>query len=411
MKFQGTLIFLFVVLIAASANAWVEYSGFVDTYHSFRTKEPNDTLSSRTRLRLELNMESENIFLFASVNAEKNYVLSDETGVELHEGYLDYISDQWDMRIGRQIIIWGKADGIQITDIICPPDYTEFIARDLDEIRMPVDAVKFRLLGDTVNAEMIWIPFFKDAVLPGAGNPWYISPKFPNSTNVLFKKTKKPKKKLKNSEIAGKLSLYSSGIDIALSAFYTWDDFSSMHRTVKHHNDNGTTITFKPKYHRLTVFGLEFSKPWDEFVFRGEAAFYKGKYFEPKNSSDALFKRNSLNWLLGVDWYPGNDWTITAQFTERFILGYNHRIKEDEHEMISTFDVSKELLRETLRLSNMVYYNINNRDLLNRISAEYALTDEFHISGGADIFSGDKDGRFGAYKDNTQVWIKAKYSF
>ena len=410
MKVQGILISLLGVLIAASANAQIEYAGFVDTYHSLQTKEPNDTLSSRSRLRLESHTESENIFLFASLNAEKNYVLSDETGVDLHEGYLDYVSDQWDMRLGRQIIIWGKADGIQITDIISPPDYTEFITRDLDEIRMPVDALKFRWLGDVANAEVIWIPFFKSAVLPSRDNPWAISPEFPDDVDVSFKETKEPVKKLKNSEIAGKLSFYLSGIDIALSAFYGWDDFPSMHSIVK--KDAGTRfVTFEPEHHRLTFVGLEFSKPWGELVIRGEAAFYDGKYFEPEDIEGQLFKKNSLNWLLGADWYPGSNWTIIVQFAGSFILDYDDRIEEDEHTMIATLNVSKKLLRETLTLSNMIYLSINDIDLLDRISVEYALTDEFHISGGADIFSGSDEGRFGAYEDNTQVWIKAKYSF
>ena len=405
--FMGVLI---PTLSRAEETVQFDLSGFMDTYHSVQTKSPNDIQSSRTRLHLELQAEKENTLLFTSAEAEKNYVLSDETGVELHEVYLDYTSDSWDARIGHQIIIWGKADGIQITDIISPPDYTEFITRDLDEIRMPVNALKFRWLGDVTNAEVIWIPFFKSAVLPGGDNPWVISPEFPDDVDVTFNETKEPDKTLENGEIAGKLSFYLSGIDFAVSAFYTWDDFPSPHRKVK--KDAGTRfLTFEPEHHRLTVFGLEFSKPWGEFVFRGESAFYDGKYFEPEDIEGQLFKKNSLNWLFGADWYPGGNWTIIAQFADNFIMDYSDRIKEDEHTWTATLNVSKKLLRETLTLSNMIYRSINDKDLLNRISAEYALTDEFHIFAGADIFSGDKESGFGMYEDNTEVWIKAKYSF
>jgi hypothetical protein len=415
MRIPGFILFLLLgSLVPASSQAeqgaQIDFSGFVDTYHSVQLKSANDIQSSRTRLRLELRTQMENASLFASVNAEKNYILSDETGVDLHEAFLDYISDSWAVRIGRQIIIWGKADGIQITDIICPPDYTEFITRDLDEIRMPVDALKFRWLGNFGNAEVIWIPVFEPAVLPEDDNPWAITPVFPDDVDITFNSTKEPEKTLKNSEIAGKLSFYLSGIDIALSALYTWDDFPSMHRTVER-DGSETLVTFEPEHHRLTVFGLEFSKPWGEFVFRGEAAFYKGRYFEPENLADELFKRNSLNWLVGADWYPGNNWTIILQFADILILDYDDRIEKDEHAMIVTLNVTKKLLRETLTLSNMIYYSINDKDLLDRISVEYALTDEFHIFAGADFFSGDEKSSFGVYEDNTQVWIKAKYSF
>jgi hypothetical protein len=38
------------------------------------------------------------------------------------------------------------------------------------------------------------------------------------------------------------------------------------------------------------------------------------------------------------------------------------------------------------------------------------VSDALRLSVGVDIFCGD-DGQFGAYQDNSQVWIKAKYSF
>jgi hypothetical protein len=58
----------------------------------------------------------------------------------------------------------------------------------------------------------------------------------------------------------------------------------------------------------------------------------------------------------------------------------------------------------------MVYWSIDENGLFDRIKAEYEVSDALRLSVGADIFCGD-DGQFGAYQDNSQVWIKAKYSF
>ena len=51
---------------------------------------------------------------------KKNWEIAEETGFDLHEAWLEYAAEGWDMRLGRQTIIWGKADGVQITDIISP---------------------------------------------------------------------------------------------------------------------------------------------------------------------------------------------------------------------------------------------------------------------------------------------------
>lgn len=388
------------------AYSQIDTKGFIDTYHAVRTKAPHDYLSSRTRVRLEMLTESDNALAFASINAVKNHILPSQTGIELREAYLEYAANSWDFRIGRQIIIWGKADGVQITDVISPMDLTEFLARDYDDIRMPVDAFKFRYLPEKINFEFVWVPNFQRAILPSGDNPWAIKTDFPADLNVSYEKPLLPEKKFNNSEFGGKISLYLSGIDLAFSSLYTWDKLPLMNQTLT--DDNNLSI--HSEHHRLTFVGVEFSIAWHEFVIRGEAAYYKGKYLGPANITDKLMQKNTINWLLGLDWYPGSNWALSAQFADNFILDYDKKINNDEHTMISTFNVSKKFLRETLTLSTFAYIGINNQDIFDRSSIDYALTDELHLSIGFDIFVGDK-GMFGQFKDNNEVWVKAKYSF
>ena len=59
----------------------------------------------------------------------------------------------------------------------------------------------------------------------------------------------------------------------------------------------------------------------------------------------------------------------------------------------------------------MHYFNMDIKDSFTRLSAEYQVMDGFSLFFGSDIFTGDREGDFGRYKDNTQVWAKAKYSF
>ena len=149
----------------------LEIKGWADTTQSARIHDPNNTLTSRARLRLETSGYLNEIYGFVSIDAEKNFKIKSETGLELQEAWMEYASDNWDIRLGRQIIIWGKADGIRITDNISPPDYTESVTRDLDEIRMAVDAVKFRLLGDNITTEFTLIPVFRSSVQPEGDKP------------------------------------------------------------------------------------------------------------------------------------------------------------------------------------------------------------------------------------------------
>lgn len=405
--FLGALILVMPVIILAVD---FEPQGFVDTYHAVRINDPYDFLSSRTRLRLEMWVTGEDASLFTSMNAVKNNVIVSNTGIELKEAYMDYTAEKWDLRVGRQIIVWGKADGLAITDIVSPWDYTEFLAQDFDDIRLPVDALRFRLLSDKANLEFLWLPVFRPAVLPYPGTPWSLRYEIPENVVVLSDDSIEPNLSPRNSEVGGKLSFYLPGIDFAISSFYTWDDYPTLHRTVSPVGDT-LLIHYHPEHHRLTFIGAEFSKPWRDFVLRGEAAYYKNRYFEPDNLlSETMFKRDVLNWMIGLDWTPGNDWFLTVQFVDNFVLDYNDEIEDDEHMMMTTLHISKKLLRQILELSSMGYYGINEEDGFIRTNMDYSLTDEIHLLIGIDFFFGD-EGRMGQYDDNDEIWIDAKYSF
>ena len=404
-------IVIFLLLLPGALLAVdIEPQGFVDTYHAVRLRDPYDYLSSRTRLRLEMWITGGDASLFSSMNAMHNNVITSNTGIELREAYMDYQAEKWDLRVGRQIIIWGKADGLAITDIISPKDYTEFLARDFDDIRLPVDALRGRLLFDRANIEFLWLPVFKPAILPPSGTPWIFQRSFPDKVRTEFDDPIEPDLSLKNSELAGKVSFYLSGIDFAISAFYTWDDLPAAHRTTTSEDDS-TLVHYHPEHHRLTFVGAEFSMPRGDFVLRGESAFYKGRYFEPEDvCSEKMFKRNVLNWMIGLDWTPGSDWMLIAQFADDFILDYDQVIKDDKHTMLATLHISKKLFRQTLELSTMSYFGINEKDYFVRTNIDYALTDELHLLLGCDLFFGD-EGMMGQYDDNDEVWMKAKYSF
>lgn len=406
-------LFLLLLIALPAANCcadWeqiaetVQLSGYGETFHAARIRNVSEMNSSRTGVRLEVAVEHGSAYLFLSGDGEKNWQLAEESGFSLQEAWLDYVGNGWDIRLGRQIIIWGKADGVQITDLISPPDYTEYITRDLDEIRLPVTAAKFRLLGDVAVTEFIWIPFFKAAVLADDESPWQQMVR----KDLWHEAIDEPDDSVVNGEFAARMSLYATGIDLAFSAFYTWDDFATWHRHSEERNGSDE-LHYAPRHHRLTVFGAEFSRPQGDFVFRGEAAALLGRYFEMKNSSHDPGKRNLFKWLLGCDWTPGNQWTVMMQVSGSSVSDAE-LLQRDRHTLLFTLNISKKLLRETLTLSNMIYYSVNDKGVLDRAQMQYEVSDGVAFYLGLDLFGGES-GTFNTYRDNSQLWCKLRYSF
>jgi hypothetical protein len=96
---------------------------------------------------------------------------------------------------------------------------------------------------------------------------------------------------------------------------------------------------------------------------------------------------------------------------DEIILDYDKAIARDRHDWLGTLKLSKKLLRETLTLSGLACSALEEEDYYLKLSAEYALTDELHLTGGLLVFGGAAAGTFGQYHDQDGLLIKLKYSF
>lgn len=384
----------------------LRFRGYVDTYHALRISEPNDFLASRSRFRGELEKIHGNSYFFVSLNATHNSILPEQTGIQLREAFLEYTGKNWSVKAGRQIIIWGKADGLRITDVISPMDLTEFLARDYDDIRIPVNGIVLSRFGKNWDLDLVCVPYIETYILPGPGNPWAGDDL--STEGVVLDPEEKPAFSFSNMEYGGKVSLYLSGIDFELSALNTWNKAP----VYSYYYDSTSRLHIRPEYHRLQFLGFGFSKSVYALIIRGESAFYFNKKFSPDIETDQLdlLERNSINYLVGIDWYPGNEWTLTGQFSDEYILDYSNKIANSKHTYISTLGITKKVFHSTLALSSFCYIGLNEGDFFNRTSIDYALSDNIHVMCGADWFEGD-NGLFGRYKDNSEIWFKAKYNF
>ena len=409
MKYISALLLSLGISLASMAQS-LDVGGFIDSYHAVRLQDPFDFMSSRSRLRAELRGMKGHSSLYASVNANVHNLLPDRTFFELREAYLEYAGTHWDLRAGRQIIIWGVSDGIRITDIISPMDFTEFLAREYDDIRMPVDAIKFRCFSNSVKMELVFVPVFQSFIYPtDPRNPWNIFPVSEGGPDVVITPAKTPPGTLASSEFGGRISAFFSGIDISLMSLYSWNKLPVFSTRFSEGMDTTFLI---PEHHRLFMTGFDLSTTLGSLVLRGEGAYFAGEYYptEINGSSNHLISRDVIRYLLGVDWYPGNEWTLTGQLSQTHIIKFCHEMSCERNHVLATVGISKKILHSTLTLSTFGYMDLSAKGFFNRTSLDYSLSDPIHLCAGVDLFGGD-GGMFGMYKDNSEVWIKLKYSF
>ena len=396
---------LVVGVAAATAVAQespFQFNGFVDTYHAVQAEHPHDFTTSRTRLRAELRVDYENAYLFTSLNGVHNSILDDRTGVQLQEAYFNYQNDLVEFKAGRQIVVWGVADGLRITDLISPVDYTEFMSSDYDDMRMAVDGFRVKYPGERVNAEIVYVPVPRYFQMPlGEDNPW--RPNLPEKAGLDFPEG--PDAKFKNGDFGTRLSFFLSNLDFSISALHTHNQSPvSVVEPVSR-----DSVVIHGIHETMTMFGGDMSMPIGEFVIRAEVAEYFREALGYANNLDYA-RKNTFNALGGIDWYAGNNWTFMVQYLHKYIADYSDELANEKNSSEMTFRISKELLNNTLKFSLYGMFDIDNLGYYGRASGDYSLTDQVMLSLGYDHFGG-KRGQLAGYKKNREVWAKAKYYF
>jgi hypothetical protein len=381
----------------------IDLSGFVDTYHAVRSNSSNDIMSSRSRVRIEMSSTQGNSYFFTSINAIHNNVVKDNTTIELREAFFKYTGDHINLNVGRQIIIWGVSDGLRVTDIISPFDYSEFLARDYDDIRMPVNAIKIDYVKPLYSFELVYLPIPEFFILPfEPQNPWSFTQQ--NGSQEVLLLDHKPAFKLNNGEIGGRFNCYLRGIDFSFMMLHTWNKMPQ----IIYDNSDKDRLLINSFYDRMDMMGLTVSLPIGKFVVRTDGAIYFNE-LQMNQNTGLLYNCNSYQALLGVDAYLENDWMISMQIYNRN-LDVDDQVGVVNNSTFLTANISKQLFRSTTKVCSFAYIDLTNNALFNRASVDYSLSDQIHLCLGYDWFSGKK-GMFGLYSDNSEYWIKAVYSF
>jgi len=85
----------------------------------------------------------------------------------LRELYVDTTAGDWDVRIGKQQVVWGTADGMKLLDLINPTDFRELNQNTMADARIPVWMVNAeRYLDNGANVQVV-VSQAKENVLSG----------------------------------------------------------------------------------------------------------------------------------------------------------------------------------------------------------------------------------------------------
>ncbi len=355
----------------------------------------------------------------------------DSFQAELRELYLDVLYEDFDIRLGRQQIVWGESIGLRILDVINPQDFREFILNDFIDARIPLWGLRVDYTLSDWTFEGLWLPDFEANRPADQGSefqfrnvplptlPFQPPPPFPS---VQVDSVRQPEDwRLGDSEVGFRVTRFLRNMDLSLNYLYSWSDFPVPFRRVLGPN----TFRFEPRHERFHLIGGSFNYAFDVFVIRGEGGLRLGEHFvsgDPRDR-DGIRQREFLSYVLGLDWTVHDNLMANMQFFQNVIFNAPGALVGESVENAVSLFLLSDFLHETLHPQLLVLYGINFGDLLIRPQVRYDFSDYLSATIGADFFTGSRSGLFGQFaapvRDHDRYWtgrnsrlfLEVKHSF
>jgi len=440
-------------------------SGFLKNETAYSVGHDKDFMKIENTFQIETEYRFNDTFSFffiirefydsafdANPKFEKNrHLLSRTRGPDwLRECYLDYYSPDLDIRIGKQQVVWGRADGIKIMDVVCPTDQREYFLDRFADSRIPRWMLKVEY-SPTLNGtlQFLFIPDFATDFSAPPGSPFTyrvnelkgelidaldMLSRIPGTHYTFTEVRDKPGQSFENSSFGVRwLDILPNGLEYTLNYLHGYGNPGGKIRIAN--------FAFPPfsgappqgdwvlrfKYHFTELFGFTFTKgittgPLSGSSIRGEFAYIHNNFNSTKTPDGlgGIVRVDNYKYVLGLDKYIWTNWLFSFQFIQlitdrekdkgnRLLFGPT---KEplDQFQTILSLKIATDFMHERVKPDCLILYGeYNDWRVSPRIN--YELRDYLNISLGGNFFWGKKDQLFGEFRDNDEMYIEIQYGF
>lgn len=336
---------------------------------------------------------------FSDLRFSSGYAYNEKyTRLDVREAYLKYYIDNLNFSIGKQIVVWGRADGYNPTDMLSLQD---FLARSANEDDRRFGnwllSTSYRL--GILHFEAVWVPTYESWKIP--------FDIFGEKFSIPFQTPNFPDLSIKNSAYALKISLFGSKIDGSVSYFSGYSPKPGINGNIQE-----STPTLYTEAYKVNMFGADFQTNIGKIGFRGEFA-----YTQTLEKKDFPYlPKPDFQWVVGADRTWGN-FMVNLQYVGRWVFDFeplqkpqdasklfnyileeqNRMFSSQQHQMAHSFSLrlSQKFFRETLDFNIFGMYNFSTEEVLLRPKISYFISDAMELSAGMEYFSGPDNTLYG----------------
>jgi len=335
--------------------------------------------------------------------------VGDRTDFELREFYIEATIGRTFLTLGKQQIVWGKADGLKVLDLVNPQDFREFILDDFDDSRIPLWAVNAEIPIAEVVLQLIWIPEQTYHDLPEPESPYaFTAPRFrptpPLDVAVNVRPVERPGNFFTDSDFGVRLSTFWHGWDLTLNYLYHYYDIPVLFQELSILS-GAPQITVTPRYERSHLVGGTFSNAFGSLTVRGELGYSFDRFHltESLPVSNGVAKTDEFAYVLGFDWFGISETFLSVQIFQNYVTKDKPRMIRNRVDTNTSFLIQREFMNDRWMTEVLWLQNFNEGDGLVRPKVSYEFLSNVKLWAGVDIFYGSNKGLFGQFDGNDRI--------
>lgn len=325
----------------------------------------------------------------------------------LREAYVEGRHGDWDFRVGRQIIAWGRTDRLNPTDVLTPRDFT-LLAPEIDEDRFGAVAAKaVYAFAPSTSLIGIWLPDFRPNVVG-----------LPRRPGVAY--TEDVPDSLRTWAV--KLDRSGGEIDWSVSYFDGFDLSADLSLA----SASGGSSIVALRHHRLRMVGADAATTIGANRYAVELAYARTEDIEGTN----FFVKNPfLYGVVGVEHDFGDTLNLIVQAYGRHVFAHQdpdsapaalRSLATQQAVAASQYDrdlfgvtarLGRKWLNETLEgeIAGSMLLTRTGYSLRPRVM--YAISDSLKVIGGVEWYRGSDRTTFGLLEKNRTLFGEARYIF
>jgi len=408
----------------------------------------------RTRLNLQLDLDlpcewSARISGFGYydfaylANGRDEYT---EDTLDLYEWEFDFqefwvqgnLLEDVDLKVGRQVVNWGRSDSLRVLDVLNPLDNREPGLTDIEDLRRTVSMVKLDYYVGDWSFTAIALPEMRFDLNPTLGNDFAPVVETLGTVETFFFPKDRPKESFHNTEWAGRIKGIFPGWDISLHGAYLWTNQDVLRPVLTiippdemnpegDFSFDGTVL--RPG--RFWMVGSGANYIVGSFLFKAEVAYLGsldyttsthfmvpvGEEIVGVDAPTGNVERDRLDVMGGIEYYGFTNTTIALEIANRHIFGFRSdmrplfKIREDSVE--TALRITRTFLREKLEVTALgIVYGTQAQDgSIVRLEARYDLLDALELGGGIVLYQRGDTPFFETIPRNDRIFLELRYSF